>query len=403
MLAYCQAFSAGTTTISGRENVCPGREYIYSPITDRTSFQADRLEVTVVGGIITRYLDQSGAEVANGTSDFTISFENSVGRAGNAGAFYVQWTTTNGTQGSIQANYVRDGIYPYRDRGFLYPYVGLASIPASAMHADASCLRAEAFAFVDPVPGATSYTWANDLGWTVKRTADNGRFYYWDPSSNPTGSGYLTVTAYNGTCMLDAKQRIYIQRFSSPTIIEGPTSVQVRSTGFFNTLDGSNYNWTVPYGWTESERSVSGREIILTAPNYNETTTLSVSYTDMCGNPASASLVISSYGGGGDGTCVICGCPECGFLTAEEEAAAHESFEVYPIQPENSPENRLVKVTAKDKSPFSLKLYNAKGILVRNYPSAKEKVSINTEDLPSGPYHLIIIQKGKTIKQTIMK
>ncbi|MCZ2355764.1 MAG: hypothetical protein LC115_03565, partial [Bacteroidia bacterium] len=141
---------------------------------------------------------------------------------------------------------------------------------------------------INPVSGATNYTWTLPNGWTGNSTST---------SINATAGnagGTISVIA-NSNCGSSTAQTLAInvaQAPAQPGSISGSTTICASSSNTYsiNPVSGAtNYTWTLPNGWTGNSTSTS-----INATAGNAGGTISVIANSNCGSSTAQTLAITA-------------------------------------------------------------------------------------------------------------
>jgi len=152
------------------------------------------------------------------------------------------------------------------------------SLPGSISGNTAVCLGSSQVYSINPVSGASSYTWTLPSGWTGSSTSTS------ITSTAGSSSGVISVTA-NNSCGSSTAQSLTVtadQMLSKPGYISGNQTVCKNSvqTYFISPISGaSSYTWTLPSGWTGSSTNAS---IAATVGSYGGV--IYVSANNSCGS-----------------------------------------------------------------------------------------------------------------------
>jgi hypothetical protein len=166
--------------------------------------------------------------------------------------------------------------------------VGAApAAPTSIVGNNSVCTNSSYVYSVNPVQGATSYTWTLPNGWTGNSTSDTIQV-----TVGPNG-GTITVTASNVCGSSNATTLAVVVDTAAPaqpSVIIGDTTVCQNSTQTYSAFSAgaTSYTWTLPNGWTGSSTSDS---IQVSAGSNGGTIT--VIANNGCGSSAPQTLAIT--------------------------------------------------------------------------------------------------------------
>ncbi|UOQ73463.1 trypsin-like serine protease [Hymenobacter cellulosilyticus] len=250
-----------------------------------------------------------------------------------------------------------------------------------------------------PGAAATSSNWSlPNLGWTV----NGGQGVIYQSSynvgstttvtisvpANVTPGAYEIHTSSNGPCGSSG--------YRSITVVVGQaanSTVTGNQTVFFNssqryTVSGnnSNYNWTVPYGWSITGGQGSS-SITVRTPDYETYDPVEVTFNDACGNPSSAMLYVDNL--------PRTPCRYCEPI----RAAGDDKQGIYP-----NPAVDEVTIASEGQEAEAT-FYDARGkarkVVQLHADASLNKVSVR--DLPDGLYHVRVVGNGmKTVDRQLV-
>ncbi len=219
------------------------------------------------------------------------------------GATSYQWTLPNGWTGNSTTNSISatvgpnggnvtvNGVNSCGNGGVQTLAVNVNSTPfspTSILGNTAICASSLQTYSVNPIVGATSYTWTLPNGWTGTSTTSS------IDATAGTNGGNISVTA-NNSCGSSSPQTLSIiinNVPSAPGPITGSTTVCVgaNETYSVNPITGATaYNWTLPSGWTGSS---STNTINAIAGNVGGN--ISVTATFACGTSLPQTLAVAA-------------------------------------------------------------------------------------------------------------
>jgi len=140
---------------------------------------------------------------------------------------------------------------------------------------------------INPVPGATSYTWTLPSGWTGSSTTTSVT------TTAGSSNGTVTVTANNG-CGSSVAQTLPVtadQQLPKPGNISGNTTVCMNAVQTYSVIPVSgalSYTWILPSGWTGTSTTES---IAAAIGNYGGV--IYVSAVNTCGSSDAQVLMTS--------------------------------------------------------------------------------------------------------------
>ncbi len=149
------------------------------------------------------------------------------------------------------------------------------------------CSGISSLYYIDPVSGATSYTWNMPTGWSATSFNDS-------TLGTPGISGNITVIAHNATCSSAAQTfAVTVNTVpSQPGAITGATSLCEGSTEVYSISPIANttsYLWTLPSGWSGTSATEN-----INATLASNSGNVIVYAVNECGNSASQSLVVTA-------------------------------------------------------------------------------------------------------------
>lgn len=171
--------------------------------------------------------------------------------------------------------------------------VGVNSLPAVAGNITGNtsmCSGTTNTYSIDPVSGATSYSWTLPSGWTGSSTTNS------ITTVAGTSSGNIGVSAVNN-CGASGFKTLGVTVGSSQSIpgsISGNTVVCPNSSNIYSisaVSGATNYTWTLPSGWTGSSTTNS-----ITVTSNSNSGTISVVANGSCGTspPKTQDITVSS-------------------------------------------------------------------------------------------------------------
>jgi hypothetical protein len=219
-----------------------------------------------------------------------------------AGATSYQWTLPNGWTGNSTTNSISvtvgpnggnvsvNGVNTCGNGGVQTLSVNVNSTPitpTSVIGNTSICASSLQTYSVNPVLGATSYTWTLPNGWTGSSTINSI-----DVTAGTNG-GNITVTA-NNSCGSSSPQTMAITINNIPSAsgpITGLTTVCAGANETFtvNSIAGAtSYNWTLPNGWTGNS-TANSIDAVVGSSSGNITVTASFT----CGTSLPQTLAIT--------------------------------------------------------------------------------------------------------------
>ncbi len=163
------------------------------------------------------------------------------------------------------------------------------ALPAAINGLASICANASANYSINPVAGATSYTWTLPNGWAGSSASNSISIV---PN---VMSGSITVAA-NNACGSGPAQLLSVSVSSVPDMpsgIAGATSVCQNVSEMYSipsVLGATSYLWTLPSGWSGASNT---NDINITFGNSAANGTLQVIASNACGNSAPQSLSVS--------------------------------------------------------------------------------------------------------------
>ncbi|MFD2246837.1 ice-binding family protein [Pontibacter ruber] len=155
------------------------------------------------------------------------------------------------------------------------PNAGVISGPG------ALCVGSTGTYSIDPIPGATRYTWNVPSGWTY--TANENTITV----TAGQNTGVISVTV-NNTCGESLPSRLEVSNFANPPAKPGPIRGDENvcvGTGVTYSIDpvanATSYQWVLPEGWTMVEDN--GTTITVMPGGTNTRKTLQVRAINVCG------------------------------------------------------------------------------------------------------------------------
>ena len=150
-----------------------------------------------------------------------------------------------------------------------------------------ACINSSQVYSVNPVAGATSYTWTLPAGWSGTSTTNSLNAVI------GSSGGTISVKA-NNTCGSSTTQTLTVavsQILSQPGAITGSVSPCINSSQTYsiNPVAGATgYTWTLPAGWSGTSTTNS-----INVTVGNAAGSISVTANNNCGNSAAQSLTVA--------------------------------------------------------------------------------------------------------------
>jgi hypothetical protein len=271
-----------------------------------------------------------------------------------------------------------------------YVEIGLQSVGNISGPTYVYCNNSSATYSIPPVTGAASYTWtvSGSLGFnTAAATYSNGGATVTFPVSNlSSGSGTVSVTV-NASCgsAANVTRSKSVYRSEPSDAITGPQSVcPYREYTYYGPSGAYNGVWQV---FAPNQPAVP---TITYSSSYSATIRfpgsgggyIQLTYTNACGSPNR----ILTYGWG------ITSCPY-GSALADAALPGEDTKATLGLYP--NPGYDLVKVMAKEKAPFTAKVYSPLNELVAQAPGKGGEAVLRVADLPAGIYYVhLVTDKG---------
>lgn len=150
---------------------------------------------------------------------------------------------------------------------------------------------------VNPVSGATNYTWTVPTGWTI--VSGQGSSNIVVTTGNPGQNGAISVTASN-SCGTSGSSSTTVTVVTgapaTPGVISGVTSqcgnVAAQTYSVASVANATSYTWTVPSGWI-IVNGAGSPSITVTTGSVGQNGTISVTASNGCGSSAAATLTVA--------------------------------------------------------------------------------------------------------------
>jgi hypothetical protein len=201
-----------------------------------------------------------------------------------------QTNSTNGqsiaTTGAHQTTYGGGNV-----DGFLVQFCMLPTQPAAINGNIQVCAGTSQTYTVNPVPGATSYTWNLPSGWSGTSTTNSITYTV----GNTVGQFNISVFASNA-CGVSSSQNLLVDVNAvpaQPSAITGAVDLCAGSTQTYqisSVAGATSYTWNLPVGWTGSS---STETINANVGTSNGNFTISVVANNACGNSTAQTLNVS--------------------------------------------------------------------------------------------------------------
>ena len=346
--AYGQTYNSFT----GPASVCPGQEVTYTHSSGSVACAAT-FSVSSNGTIL-QYSTSSGTQFVR------VRFNTS-------GTGWVSATVGGGSQ------------YCYSQSRSVQ--IGMQSVGNISGPTYVACNNPSATYSIPPVAGAGSYTWTvtGSLGFiTSSATYSNGGATVTFPASAwSSGSGTVSVTANPSCGGAGVTKSKTVYRSDSDDYITGPQNVCTYGDYTYTSPSGSSNNVWEAVASTQTEQPVITYTTFSSAyirfPGSPGGGYIRLTYTSACGVPNRVLI----YGWNAT---------NCGFGIAPAEQEANATMSLYP-----NPGYNLVKVTAKEKAPFTAKLYSPLNELVAQAQGKGGEASLRVAGLPEGIYYVHVV------------
>lgn len=317
-----------------------------------------------------------------------------------------------------------------------YTVTGYAGVSLS------SCKSTQTISInVTPTPTLVTNNYTICAGGTATLTSSGATTYSWNTGATttsitvtPTSNITYTVTGFNGTCTDVNTVSVTVGSALSIAITPSVPSICIGNSGTLTASGATSYTWntgpntsslivtptiTTNYTVNGTNGTCAGTKTITVIVNSNPTVTASSSSSVICtGNSATLSATgATSYNwnpGSLSGTSVAvsptinttytvvgsnaAGCTNTKTVavtvsacTGIQEQVNQNSFILYP-----NPAKASVNVKLSNNTSASIQIMDVTGKFVTDKTEMKDEININTSELKSGLYFVIISSEGKT-------
>lgn len=165
---------------------------------------------------------------------------------------------------------------------------GAASQPGPISGVTTVCSGVAQTYSINPVAGASSYTWTLPSGWTGSSTGTS-------ITATPSGTGGTITVVANASCGASSQQSLVVTSSATPAQPSIITGAVVVCSGVSQTYNlpavpgATTYTWSIPAGWSGASNTNS-----ITVTPTATGGTISVTAGNSCGTSPSSALAVTS-------------------------------------------------------------------------------------------------------------